>query len=71
MLESQPEAQHETERGFCRTSGTPWLDLSPTLKGRSAADLWLHPLDAHPGALAHRLTAMELAPTVRRRMEGG
>lgn len=61
---------HETVGRFCLAAGIPWLDLLPTLEGRSADDLWVHPLDAHPNAIAHRLVAKDLAPVVRRLMEG-
>jgi hypothetical protein len=55
-------AQHRLEQ-------SRWLDLLPTPRGRSANDLWVHPLDAHPSALAHRLVAKDLARVVRRLVE--
>ena len=60
---------HETVGKFCLASGIPWLDLLPTLRGRPASYLWVHPLDAHPNALAHRLVARDLARVVRRLVE--
>jgi hypothetical protein len=39
------------------------------LQGRRAEDLWVHPHDPHPNALAHRLVAESLAPALRRLAE--
>jgi lysophospholipase L1-like esterase len=61
---------HETVGKFCLAAGVPCLDLLPTLKGHSAGDLWVHPLDPHPNAIAHRLAAKQLAPIARRVVEG-
>jgi hypothetical protein len=60
---------HKTVGQFCLAAGIPWLDLLPALKGRSAGDLWVHALDPHPNAIAHRLVAKELIPVVRRLVE--
>jgi len=60
---------HETVGRFCHASGIAWLDLLPVLSGHSAAELWVHPLDPHPNALAHRLVAEAIAPAVRRLVE--
>lgn len=59
-------AAHETVGRFCHASGIAWVDLLPALQGREAQDLWVHPHDPHPNALAHRLVAESLAPTVSR-----
>jgi hypothetical protein len=56
---------HEAIGRFCHTEGIAWLDLLPTLRGRSAQDLWVHSLDPHPNEVAHRLVAESLAPAVR------
>jgi len=58
-------AAHETIGRFCHASGIAWLDLLPALQGRAAEDLWVHPHDPHPNALAHRLVAEALVPVVR------
>jgi lysophospholipase L1-like esterase len=60
---------HETVGKFCHASGIAWLDLLPALEGRVAEDLWVHPHDPHPNALAHRLAAESLAPAVIRLMD--
>lgn len=43
-------------------------DLYPPLAGYPYTDLWAHPIDSHPNALAHRLTgeyaAAQLAPAL-------
>jgi lysophospholipase L1-like esterase len=57
---------HETVGRFCHSGGIAWADLLPALQGRAAEDLWAHPHDPHPNALAHRLVAESLAPAVRR-----
>jgi lysophospholipase L1-like esterase len=57
---------HEKIGKFCHTSGIAWIDLLPVLQGRRAEDLWVHPHDPHPNALAHRLVAESLAPAVIR-----
>jgi lysophospholipase L1-like esterase len=64
------EGVHETLGRFCHGAGIPWLDLFPALKGRSAADLWVHPLDPHPNASAHGRVAEGMADAVRRLVEG-
>jgi lysophospholipase L1-like esterase len=56
---------HETVGRFCHAAGIAWLDLLPVLRGRPADELWVHALDPHPNALAHRLVAESLAPAVR------
>jgi lysophospholipase L1-like esterase len=61
---------HETLGRFCHLAGIPWLDLQPVLAGRSAEDLWVHPLDPHPSASAHRFVAEDIAGAVRRLLEG-
>jgi lysophospholipase L1-like esterase len=61
---------HETVGRFCRREGISWLDLLPALEGHEASDLWVHPIDAHPNEIAHRLVADRLAPAVRRLGEG-
>ena len=57
---------HQTIARFCHSSGIAWIDLLPVLQGRAAEDLWVHPQDPHPNALAHRLVADYLAPAVVR-----
>ena len=57
---------HDAVGRFCLAAGIPWVDLLPGLRGRPAADLWVHPIDAHPNAIAHRLVADHMAPAVRR-----
>ena len=57
---------HQTIARFCHASGIAWMDLLPVLQGRAAEDLWVHPQDPHPNALAHRLVADSLAPAVVR-----
>lgn len=42
---------------FCRSLGIPVLRMDEALKGCQAADLWVHPKDRHPNAIAHRLYA--------------
>jgi len=39
------------------------------LQGRRAEDLWVHPHDPHPNALAHHLAAEALEPALRRTVE--
>jgi len=56
---------HEAIGKFCHASGIGWIDLLPALEGRRAEDLWVHPHDPHPDALAHRLAALALAPALR------
>jgi lysophospholipase L1-like esterase len=46
----------------CGETGIPFLDLTPVFAGRALEDLWLHPVDHHPNAAAHRLAAEALAP---------
>jgi lysophospholipase L1-like esterase len=59
-------AAHDTVERFCHASGIAWVDLLPAVEGRMAQDLWVHPHDPHPNALAHRLVAELLAPIVSR-----
>jgi hypothetical protein len=58
-------AVHDAVQDFCLAAGIPWLDLLPALSGRSAGALWVHPTDAHPNAMAHRLAAHYIAPRLR------
>ena len=60
---------HEAIGRFCHSAGIAWMDLLPVLQGRRAEDLWVHPHDPHPNALAHRLVAESLAPALRRLAE--
>lgn len=60
---------HAAVGRFCHASGIAWLDLLPALESRVAEDLWVHPHDPHPNALAHRLAAESLAPAVIRLMD--
>ena len=57
---------HEAIGLFCHRAGIPWLDLLPALQGQATSALWVHPIDAHPNEIAHRLVADRLAPAVRR-----
>ncbi len=41
--------------------GIECLDTLPAFKGRTSAELWVHPVDRHPNELAHRLIAEFLA----------
>lgn len=59
-------AAHETIGRFCHGAGIPWTDLRPAFEGRAAENLWVHPHDPHPNALAHRIVAESLARTVSR-----
>jgi lysophospholipase L1-like esterase len=60
------EAVHEAVESFCLAAGVPWVDLLPVLRGRPADALWVHPTDAHPNAIAHRLVADQMAAQLRR-----
>jgi lysophospholipase L1-like esterase len=55
---------HEAIGRFCHGAGIAWLDLLPTLHGRTAEELWVHPLDPHPNEVAHRMAAHALAPAI-------
>lgn len=57
---------HQTVGRFSHASGIAWVDLLPMLAGRTSDALWVHPQDAHPNELAHRLVAEALAPAVGR-----
>jgi lysophospholipase L1-like esterase len=57
---------HQTIARFCHSAGIAWIDLLPVLEGHTAQDLWVHPQDPHPNALAHRLVADSLASAVIR-----
>jgi lysophospholipase L1-like esterase len=50
----------------CRARGVPFHDVTPALRGRRPASLWVHPADRHPNADAHRLVARDLAPVLER-----
>jgi len=41
------------------------VDLLPALAGKRADELWVHALDPHPNARAHRLAAEAMAPAVK------
>jgi hypothetical protein len=45
-----------------RGTGVPFLDLGPALLAADdETDLWVHPSDAHPNEIAHRIAAEEIA----------
>ena len=45
---------------FLDELGIPYLNALPALMQHDAADLWVHPTDHHPNALAHRIVFNEM-----------
>ena len=48
-------------RAACDAVEIPFVDLTPALEDGDEQRLWLHPVDHHPNARAHRLVAEPLA----------
>jgi lysophospholipase L1-like esterase len=57
-------AVHREIERFCFGAGIAHHDLLAAFRGRSTAELWVHPVDHHPNEVAHRLAAESLAPVV-------
>jgi hypothetical protein len=55
---------HDIMRGIAREYGYSYIDLLPTLLGRSPQELWAMPGDPHPNALGHELMAQAIFPAV-------
>jgi hypothetical protein len=70
-LESRyPFAEVEaTIEQFCLEAGIPFRRLRTAFDGRKTSSLWVHPVDRHPNALAHRLAAESLARLLLDRKE--
>lgn len=52
---------HERVHETCRTHGTPYVDLAPSLVARpDPRTLWVNPLDGHAGPEANRIAAEQL-----------
>jgi lysophospholipase L1-like esterase len=56
---------HADVTAACGERGIEVVDVLPALSGRPASSLWVHRVDMHPNAEAHRLIAEALAPALR------
>lgn len=48
---------HDLVTAFCAEEKIECIDLLPTVRHRDELDLWVHPTDQHPNAVANRLFA--------------
>jgi hypothetical protein len=58
------EHAHSVVGDFCRRAGIEFHDLLADFRGRRTSSLRVHPVDAHPNDVAHRIAATSLAPVV-------
>jgi len=56
---------HDRVRAFCEEKVIPFHDVLPSLRGRPAAELWVHPSDLHANPLAQQLATPGIAAFVR------
>lgn len=63
------EAPATAVRQACEANGIPFHDVLGAVRGRPSASLWVHAVDMHPNAEAHRLFAADLAPFMERALD--
>ena len=55
---------HKEIKSIVENAGGTCVDLLPSLRGRTATSLWVHPTDHHPNEIVHRLAGEQIAKEI-------